>query len=328
MLKKVWLKIRLFFFYLFSGMKNANDLAFTGNKDVDGGNGLSIEQQKETQSVYKDLLKGEITQEVIELRHEMYFAERASKKYKYNGNGRAVKQNTIMDYKGALECSDGLDVLLVQENKEDMGSLMDFGIYNMGNNVCYSKEIDDKLRSVRERKFTINIKRDFIPRFKLENYTTKIVLKPINEEQTLFDLYTYKYVKQFDNVHKLFMKQIEQIYMGDIKNDIIDFNSLNFITYNAHGSDDLLEYEFDNIKFENIIKYDDSYVLRFVANNVKMGEDLISEFYDEETDRKSQEHAPRNVKTISIDTFNNILLNDEEKNNKEIELLKTLNDRS
>lgn len=326
MLKKIWLKIRIFFFYLFSGMKNANDLAFTGNKESVAGNGLSVEQQKETQSVYKDLLKGEITQEVIELRHEMYFAERASKKYKYTGNGRAVKQNTIMDYKGALECSDGLDVLLVQENKEDMGSLMDFGIYNMGNEVCYTQKLNDKLRSIRERKFTINIKRDFIPRFKLENYTTKIVLKPINENETMLDLYIYKYNKQFDNVHKLFMKQIEQIYMGDIKNDILDFDSLNFITYNAHGSDDLLEYEFNNIKFENIVKYNDSYVLKFIANNVKMGEDLIMEFYDEETDKKSQEHTPRKNKVISIDTFNSILLNDEEKNNKEIELLKELND--
>jgi hypothetical protein len=57
-----------------------------------------------------------------------------------------------------------------------------------------------------------------------------------------------------------------------------------------------------------------------------MGDDLIMEFYDEETDKKCQEHTPRKNKVISIDTFNSILLNDEEKNNKEIELLKELND--
>lgn len=324
MFKNILLKIRIFFFYLFSGMKNANDLAFTGNQDADSGNGSSIEQQKEVQSVYKDMLKGELTQEVIELRHEMYFAERASKKYKYVGNGRAIKQNTIMDYKGRLECSDGLDILLVQENKEDPGSLMDFGIYNIGNNVSYEKDVNEKLRNVRERKFTINIKRDFIPRFKLENYATKIVLKPLNEEQTIIDLYVSKYVKQFDNIHKLFMKQIEQIYMGDMRNDILDFTSLDFITYNAHGSDDLLEYEFKDIQFENIVKFEDSYVLRFITNNVKMGEDLLDEFYDEQTDIKNKNHAPRKTTTFVMDFTIDDLNKEEEKNNKEIELLKTI----
>ena len=59
-MKKLWLNIRIFFTLLFKGLKNANDIAFTGNKDTDVGNGSSIEQQKEVQSVYKDMLKGEI----------------------------------------------------------------------------------------------------------------------------------------------------------------------------------------------------------------------------------------------------------------------------
>ena len=98
-MEKIWINIRIFFTLLFNGFKNANDIAFTGNKDTHVANGSSIEQQKEVQNVYKDMLKGELTQEVIELRHEMYFAERASKKYKYTGNGRAIKQNNINEYK-------------------------------------------------------------------------------------------------------------------------------------------------------------------------------------------------------------------------------------
>ena len=320
-MKKLWLNIRLFFTLLAKGLKNANDIAFTGNKDVDSANGSSIEQQKEVQNVYKDMLKGELTQEVIELRHEMYFAERASKKYKYAGNGRVIKQNNIMDYKGSLENSDGLDVLLVQENKEDAGSLMDYGIYNMGNNVSYEKDIDDKLRSIRKRKFTLNIKRDFIPRFCLESYVTKIVLKPLNENETMIDLYLSKYVKQFDNIHKLFLKQIEQIYVGEIRNDILDFNSLDFITYNAHGSDDLLEYDFNNIKFENIIKFNEFYVLRFIGDNVKFGNDLLNEIYDERTAKLNEEHAPRNNNIIAWD----IAISKVEENNQVEEAIELIN---
>lgn len=311
-MNKIWLNIRIFFTLLFKGLKNANDIAFTGNKDTDISCGNLIEQQKEVQNVYKDLLKGELTQEVIELRHEMYFAERASKKYKYNGNGRAVKQNNINEYKGKLEESDGLEVSIVQENQEDPGSLMDFGIYNMGVEVSYEKNVDKQLRNIRQRKFTINIGRDFMSRFNLENYASKIVLKPLNENETMFDIYLSKYVKQFDNIHKLFLKQIEQIYIGDTRNDILDFKTLDFITYKAYGADDLLEFEFKDIQFENIIKFEEFYVLRFVGKNVKYGNDLLNDIYDERTAKLNEEHAPRNNNMFEW----NLALEDIEENNK------------
>ena len=53
--------------------------------------------QDEENNVLHDLLRGEVTQEVRELRHEMYYAERESHKYKYTGNGTAVKKNSLYD---------------------------------------------------------------------------------------------------------------------------------------------------------------------------------------------------------------------------------------
>lgn len=311
-MKKLWLNIRIFFTLLFKGLKNANDIAFTGNKDTDVGNGSSIEQQKEVQSVYKDMLKGEITQEVIELRHEMYFAERASKKYKYTGNGRAVKMNDIIKYNGDLETSDGLDISIVQENKEDIGSLLDYEIYNIGNEVALGEKSQGDLNKVKEKKFTIKIKRDFLAKFNIEQYTEKIVIKQLNDDESIIDIYVYQYMKQFNNIHKLFLKQIEQIYTGDIRNDIIEFNSISFITNNAYGAEDLLEYEFSNIQFENIIRFNEFYVLRFLGKNVKYGNDLLNEIYDERTAKLNEEHAPRNNNMFEW----NLALEDIEENNK------------
>ena len=311
-MKKLWLNIRIFFTLLFKGLKNANDIAFTGNKDTDVGNGSSIEQQKEVQSVYKDMLKGEITQEVIELRHEMYFAERASKKYKYTGNGRAVKMNDIIKYNGDLETSDGLDISIVQENKEDVGSLLDYEIYNIGNEVELGEKSQGDLSKSKQKKFTINIKRDFLAQFNIEQYTEKIVIKQLNDDESIIDIYVNQYMKQFNNIHKLFLKQIEQIYTGDIRNDIIEFNSLSFITNNAYGAEDLLEYEFNNIQFENIIRFNEFYVLRFLGKNVKYGNDLLNDVYDERTAKLNEEHAPRNNNMFEW----NLALEDIEENNK------------
>ena len=311
-MKKLWLNIRIFFTLLFKGLKNANDIAFTGNKDTDVGNGSSIEQQKEVQSVYKDMLKGEITQEVIELRHEMYFAERASKKYKYTGNGRAVKMNDIIKYNGDLETSDGLDISIVQENKEDVGSLLDYEIYNIGNEVALGEKSQGDLSKSKQKKFTINIKRDFLAKFNIEQYTEKIVIKQLNDDESIIDIYVNQYMKQFNNIHKLFLKQIEQIYTGDIRNDIIEFNSIYFITNNAYGAEDLLEYEFNNIQFENIIRFNEFYVLRFLGKNVKYGNDLLNDVYDERTAKLNEEHAPRNNNMFEW----NLALEDIEENNK------------
>ena len=311
-MKKLWLNIRIFFTLLFKGLKNANDIAFTGNKDTDVGNGSSIEQQKEVQSVYKDMLKGEITQEVIELRHEMYFAERASKKYKYTGNGRAAKMNDIIKYNGNLETSDGLDISIVQENKEDVGSLLDYEIYNIGNEVALGEKSQGDLSKSKQKKFTINIKRDFLAKFNIEQYTEKIVIKQLNDDESIIDIYVYQYMKQFNNIHKLFLKQIEQIYTGDIRNDIIEFNSISFITNNAYGAEDLLEYEFNNIQFENIIRFNEFYVLRFLGKNVKYGNDLLNDIYDEKTAKLNEEHAPRNNNMFDW----NLALEDIEENNK------------
>lgn len=311
-MKKLWLNIRIFFTLLFKGLKNANDIAFTGNKDTDVGNGSSIEQQKEVQSVYKDMLKGEITQEVIELRHEMYFAERASKKYKYTGNGRAIKMNDIIKYNGDLETSDGLEISIVQENKEDVGSLLDYEIYNIGNEVALGEKSQGDLSKSKQKKFTINIKRDFLAKFNIEQYTEKIVIKQLNDDESIIDIYVNQYMKQFNNIHKLFLKQIEQIYTGDIRNDIIEFNSLSFITNNAYGAEDLLEYEFNNIQFENIIRFNEFYVLRFLGKNVKYGNDLLNDVYDERTAKLNEEHAPRNNNMFEW----NLALEDIEENNK------------
>ena len=300
-MKKIWLNIRLFFFYLFRGLKNVDDVAFTSQKDTTAGSDSTIEQQQEVNSVYKDMLKGELTQEVIELRHEMYFSERQSKKYVYAGGGRAVKKNDIFDYKGKLELSDGLPVVLVQENKEDEGSLMDFGIYHMGEKV----ELDNKALGDLGRKdkkdFTITIERDFTPRFYLERHVTKIVVKAMDETHSLIDLYVPMYRSQFDNRDKFFQSELNKIYMGDLRSDMINFDSLKFITYNAGGVDDFIEYKFKNIVFENILKFDGSYVLRFAVENEVWTNDLLDEMYDEQTAALNAEHAPRKNNVYSLE---------------------------
>lgn len=287
MIKKIYNKIRSFFFYIFWGLKSADKIAF-GAKEDPSNDGTVFEQQNEQNSVYKDLLKGEVTQEVKELRHEMYFSERKSHKYKYIGNGIVSKKNEIFDYPGKIDKTDGFPLQILQPNIEDTGTLSE----NLS-------EVDYRIKNKKE--FTIDIERDFIPRFRLEEFTNKLVVKRINENAVMLDFYTPIYKSQFNTIHKLFLKELENIYMGDVRSDVIDFKQVEFISFRAFGTDDLKKYTYNNIEFDNILIFDGHYVIKFTADIVNDGEDLINEFYCNEEEEKSRMHAPRNENGQTID---------------------------
>ena len=287
MIKKIYNKIRSFFFYIFWGLKSADKIAF-GTKEDSSNAGTVLEQQNEQNSVYKDLLKGEVTQEVKELRHEMYFSERKSHKYKYIGNGVVTKKNEIFDYPGKIDKTDGFPLQILQPNIEDTGTLSE----NLS-------EVDYRIKNKKE--FTIDIERDFIPRFRLEEFTNKLVVKRINENAVMLDFYTPIYKSQFNTIHKLFLKELEKIYMGDVRSDVIDFKKVEFISFRAFGTDDLKKYTYNNIEFDNILIFDGHYVIKFTADIVNDGEDLINEFYCNEEEEKSRMHAPRNENGQTID---------------------------
>ena len=287
MIKKIYNKIRSFFFYIFWGLKSADKIAF-GAKEDPSNDGTVFEQQNEQNSVYKDLLKGEVTQEVKELRHEMYFSERKSHKYKYIGNGIVSKKNEIFDYPGKIDKTDGFPLQILQPNIEDTGTLSE----NLS-------EVDYRIKNKKE--FTIDIERDFIPRFRLEEFTNKLVVKRINENAVMLDFYTPIYKSQFNTIHKLFLKELENIYMGDVRVDVNDFKKVEFISFRAFGTDDLKKYTYNNIEFDNILIFDGHYVIKFTADIVNDGEDLINEFYCNEEEEKSRMHAPRNENGQTID---------------------------
>lgn len=287
MLKKIYNKIRSFMFYLFWGLKSADKIAFT-TKENSLNDGSVLEQQNEDNVVYKDLLRGEVTQEVKELRHEMYFSERKSHKYKYLGNGIVTKKNDIFDYPGKIDKTDGFPLQILQPNIEDTGTLSE--------NLA---ESDYRLKNKKE--FTIDIERDFIPRFRLEEFTNKLVVKRINETAVMLDFYTPIYKSQFNTVHKLFLKELEKIYMGNVRSDVIDLKQVEFISFRAFGTDDLKRYTYNNVEFDNILIFDGHYVIKFTADIVNDGEDLIDEFYCEEEEEKSRNHAPRNNNGGCID---------------------------
>ena len=89
--------------------------------------------------------------------------------------------------------------------------------------------------------------------------------------------------------------------MGDVRSDVIDFKQVEFISFRAFGTDDLKKYTYNNIEFDNILIFDGHYIIKFTADIVNDGEDLINEFYCKEEEEKSRIHAHRNENEQTID---------------------------
>lgn len=320
-MRKIWLNIKLFFTYLFMGMRQADNELSNGDKlDSDGA---SITQKKESDSVYAQLLRGEVTQEVKELRHEMYYAERRSHDYVYNGGGRAKKLNDVFDYEGKIENSDGHKVQIVQDNRQDNASYEDYGISIDRSGNDYGTI---KMEDIASKSYTIKILRSFVPKFRIEQFTKKIVVKYFEGDKRIIDLYVSKYPVTFDRISRQFTNAMEEIYMGDVRSEILDFDSLAFIAKDAYGSDDLIRYVYANFEFKDIIDFDGNYVLRFVCEVIQDGEDLIEEFYDESAAKKSEEHAPREGATVNLDTAQEIIDRDSYDVDTAKDLMKDLDD--
>ena len=296
MLKKLWINVKIFFHYLFIGMRSADNELSTGAKEK-SSDGSAIEQKKEADSLYAALLRGEVTQEVREARHEMYYAERRSHDYIYSGGGLATKKNDFFDYPGSVENSDGHRVLIVQDNYQDQASLEDYGI-DAGKVAGVYMPI--KMEDIAKKEYTVKIARDFIPKFRIEEFTKKVIVKDCGEKRIL-DIYVSKYPTEFDRRSRMFVNMMNEIYEGNTRSELIDFDTLFFISKNAYGTDDLKFYEFGSFEFRDIIDFDGNYVLRFLCNVICDGEDLIAEFYDETAAKKSEEHAPRKGAAISFE---------------------------
>lgn len=279
MFSKIWFNIRTFFHLFFRGLNQADKVAF-GSKEESLNKDLSIEQQQEVDCVWNDLIKGEVTQRVKDLRYETAHAVRESKHYEYIGNGIA-KKRTMYEYNGTAENSERYDIVLVQDNSKIIK-----GVGDAFNNPIIEYEI--------------KVNAPFKLKHRVDSYLKKVILRKDNEEKYYLDLYFSKYLEKYNNVHKFFLSELTRIYEGkDMRSDILLINSVEFITKNAYGDNDDVVYKIGLTEFRDIKEFDGNYVLTFHAK-IKEKDDLIRLVYDEKSAEKFNNKTARDEKKPSV----------------------------
>lgn len=201
-IQKIYHRLRLFWHALFWGMKGVDTL-LTSNQKTQGGSAFEVSDDAGG-GVFKDVLEQKVTQEVQELRYTSYKVAKESKKYRYVGNGKVVKktESQLSEKHGSIDESDNLPIILIQDNSlicEDVLTSL-----NEVNNTESKKVFHD---------YTIKIERDIMPRFRIENYIKKLVLKQADGNYVI-DLYCSKYPSQFsEKKDRAFLSELKRIKM-------------------------------------------------------------------------------------------------------------------
>ena len=108
-------KFLMFFYGLIYGMKATEDEVLHQTANSIGG-GSSIIKEVDDTRVSKALLKGEITQEVEELRYRTYKVDKESKTFEYFAPTLAMKRDKQDTKFLKYDDRDGLELITVQPN--------------------------------------------------------------------------------------------------------------------------------------------------------------------------------------------------------------------
>lgn len=295
-LKKIWNKIESLFINLAFATKNTEIQIFTqaGVDSANGGIAISQDVTQGTHALSKALLKGELTEEVKQLRYRTYKVDREAKKYKYFAPTLALKKKEGKDNKFvSYDKSDGLDVITIQYN------------YALSEDTLDAiKQIENGGRG-EKTKYKFEIKRNFVPRFRLEEFLKKVVVKRLDETHAMLDFYFSQYPERFFNTSddksfrsKAFINELKRIRNGG-KSDVLDMEQMRFVTSHAYKQDDLIEYVFRNLWYKETVEFDGDYILRFKASIEHDGYDLTASYYNKTMDEKYKNNEKKEV-TIDI----------------------------
>lgn len=308
---KNWINRRIAMMSLAMGNVEKNMLGQTGESL-----GSDVNQvQRHTQGQLADsLVHGEITQEVIDLRWRTYKVLRESEGVTaeivgYDEEGMPIvktrKKNKKQGLKKIkLDEHDSYPLEMVINNDEIViggNQAMDNDNISIFDEVLEStNEQGDLIKSygsidsigyyaTNKSERPIILKRNQLPNFYLEHFTIKLNVRVINKNERLLEFYVSKYPDEYNRTSRLFVSEIKKIMTESYKSSLLEFESVNFITYKNIGVDDFLEFEYDIIEFDKLIEFNGHYVLKFKATIKINGEDVFEKHRVADLDKKYEQ---------------------------------------
>lgn len=297
MLKKLFNNIKLSIKLFFFGLKGGDDAIFGSNKAQFGGN--SIIEKQLGGGVFKDLLENRVTQEVEELRDKHYRVFKESDKFdastitmNVNDDGEIVgfttprlAKKTLNDFMShpPVYNPDNLTIVTIQDNKQ------------MPHHS--SIEDDSMPNGLYDYTTTLEVQRDdFMPRFEIEKFTKKMVVRKQDDEseRVFVDLYLPNEASQFGKIDAMLISNLATMFeTKNYKSDITDLIGMGWISDKAWGVCDISLFSFTDVKLINIDIFDGNFVLVYDCKIENNGVYIPEKYQTKELDYKYKTNAPK-----------------------------------
>ncbi len=296
----------------------AISIAFSNvEKNIFNQEGKSLDEnlnqeRRHTQGMLADsLIHGEVTQEVKNLRWRTYKILKASDglslEYEYtdeNGNViyktkkfdnkstlRNIKLDTFDDYELEMVFNNNEITISVDEAINNNIKEYEASITNTNKDgllVTSHGDINSiKYFATNKGSTPINISRTYAPKFFIENFTKKINIRKINDTERLIEFYVSKYPDEYNKNSKIFIKEIKKVIKSGPHNfSFLEFDEVEFVTNKTIGAPDFLHYSYKILNFNKIIEFDGNYVIKFNAEILIDGQDILNEYIEKELDEK------------------------------------------
>ena len=317
-MKKLVRKIVLFFHGLFWGMKSAD---ITISSQVNGEDEEINHKLEVGGTVYDDMLQEKETQRVQETRDATYRVFREADKYDVKLSGMSMDGTNFDDEESTLSAvatkkvkgeplripaltTNGYKILLVQNAKEYENDII------TKEKEALTGEAIDTLGTLI---FNIKYKDGVIPRFHVERYIQRLIIKANNNNEHIVDLYFSQYARQFVKRDSLFIAELTKIFDGKCKPDIFeDIDVIDFITDKAFGSENLHKKCITNLQYIGINIFDGNFVLEFKCD--VSDEDIVAKYKTKELDEKYKHKAAKH-ESVDLMALARKTQKEEEENN-------------
>ena len=271
MLKKITNWINRILYAIPFGMKAANEEILVSKNSL-ANNDSGIHQVINQNKVAHDLLRGEVTQQIEELRYRTYLIEHESKKYRYLGDGIAIKENNSEEW-GLSNNNDSI-FDFIQRNDEIIGSV--------------ENELN-RIGKYGKREFTLKLKSvNYANKYRNEEYIQSVTASNKSGELILSFKYTV-YPNKYDPISRMLINDLEMALNGKYRtNDsVCDFECLSFVTMKAIGEEDYKKYSFYHLKLMQISKNLDEgcYEVKYYAESYDLSY-LLDKYYNKRMDEK------------------------------------------
>jgi hypothetical protein len=152
----------------------------------------------------------------------------------------------------------------------------------------------------------ITVGRDFVSRFRIEEYTNKLYVRIIDKETRLLEFYVSKYETE-DKRSKFFLNTVKKFIARPLNVDLIGIDTVEFISHNTIGSKDYREYKYKVTGFDKIVEHEGYHIFKFKATVTVDGLDILEEYKKDLSDdyKNNTARAPQSIGITPEDFYNN-----------------------